>query len=324
MYLIIDRKVIVALSNGVTLERDNCSDEVLEQVKTASEEQLIDLLLPERKVVVQEREKLQATLHKLQNSCYLTVENNTIYWKRVSPLSVPLDLALDIYKAEGEQDFNKVNSYRNFWTLMSLNTDSTCRENLYWFLQLHGLVISKSGFFLAYRNVDTTKEEGVYTDHHSHTFRIKIGEMVTMPKHLVDSDSNVECSRGLHCASQNWLSKNYFGNVGLACLVNPADVMAVPHRSQYGKLRTCAYLPIATIEFDSEGKVIPLDVETGFDCSYITKVIYEGVMGTELDSPYRIKIPKLPELDKASVEDRLLQIAKECIEERNKFLEKKQ
>lgn len=100
--------------------------------------------------------------------------------------------------------------------------------------------------------------------------------------------------------------------------------MAVPHRSQYGKLRTCAYLPIATIEFDSEGKVIPLDVETGFDCSYITKVIYEGVMGTELDSPYRIKIPKLPELDKASVEDRLLQIAKECIEERNKFLEKKQ
>lgn len=200
MYLIIDRKVIVALSNGVTLERDNCSDEVLEQVKTASEEQLIDLLLPERKVVVQEREKLQATLHKLQNSCYLTVENNTIYWKRVSPLSVPLDLALDIYKAEEEQDFNKVNSYRNFWTLMSLNTDSTCRENLYWFLQLHGLVISKSGFFLAYRNVDTTKEEGVYTDHHSHTFRIKIGEMVTMPKHLVDSDSNVECSCGLRCS----------------------------------------------------------------------------------------------------------------------------
>ncbi len=111
---------------------------------------------------------------------------------------------------------------------MSLNPSEECRKNLYWFLQLHGLKLAKCGFFVAYRNVDTTKEKGVYTDHHSHSTRIKIGEMVTLPREKCDCDSNNECSKGLHCASVKWLKKSYFGNVGLACLVNPADVVAVP------------------------------------------------------------------------------------------------
>ena len=46
------------------------------------------------------------------------------------------------------------------------------------------------------------------------------------------------------------------------------------HIDNYGKLRTCAYLPIKVINYDRNDDVIPLDVEDGFDCSYVTKVIY--------------------------------------------------
>ena len=176
------------------------------------------------------------------------------------------------------------------------------------------MTIAKCGFFVGYRNVDTTDEEGVYTDHHSHTFKIKIGEMVTMNEKDIDCDSSVECSRGLHLASKVWLKKNYYGSVGLACLCNPADVRAVPHRSEYGKLRCRAYLPIEKINYKN-GSVIPLDVEDGFDCSYVTKVIYEGITGTE-DSPYKIIIPKVSGIDKESIQDKLLDIAMKCVVDR--------
>ena len=177
------------------------------------------------------------------------------------------------------------------------------------------MTIAKCGFFVGYRNVDTTDEEGVYTDHHSHTFKIKIGEMATMPREKCDCDSNVSCSRGLHIGGKGWLKRNYYGNTGLACLINPADVVAVPHIDDYGKLRTCAYLPIEVIEYDKNADVISLDVEDGFDCSYVTKVIYEGITGTE-DSPYKIIIPKVSGIDKESIQDKLLDIAMKCVVDR--------
>ena len=177
------------------------------------------------------------------------------------------------------------------------------------------MTIAKCGFFVGYRNVDTTNEEGVYTDHHSHTFRIRIGEMVTMPREKCDCDSNVSCSKGLHIGGKGWLKRNYYGNTGLACLIDPSQVVAVPHVENYGKLRTCAYLPIKVIKYNEHNDVIPLDVEDGFDCSYVTKVIYEGITNTE-NSPYEIKIPEVNGINKESIQDKLLDIAMKCVVDR--------
>lgn len=84
----------------------------------------------------------------------------------------------------------------------------------------------------------------------------------------------------------------------------------------YGKLRTCAYLPIAKAEFDENDDVIPFDASDGFDCSYVTKVIYEGLMGTEEDSSYKINIPELPGINKENISNKLLDIAMKCIIDR--------
>ena len=67
------------------------------------------------------------------------------------------------------------------------------------------------------------------------------------------------------------------------------------------------------IHYDENDDVIPLNVEDGFDCSYVTKVIYEGTMGTEEDSTYRINIPEIPGITVESIQDKLLDIAKESI-----------
>ena len=310
----INNKVIVILNNGCKFEKEDITDEEFEIICNSSDEELIKMFNPQYKKDLEEAESVKKVINSVETSNLLIKKGDSIYFKEVSELSLPKELVEAIITAENNNDELKLEAYKNFWTLMSLNPNEECRKNLFWFLNLHGMTIAKCGFFVGYRNVDTTYEEGVYTDHHSHTFKIKIGEMVTMNEKDIDCDSSVECSRGLHLASKVWLKKNYYGSVGLACLCNPADVRAVPHRSEYGKLRCRAYLPIEKINYDENEDVIPLDVEDGFDCSYVTKVIYEGITGTE-KSPYtyKINIPNITGINRESIQDSLLDIAMKCV-----------
>ena len=323
----INNKVIIILNNGSRFEKENITDEEFNNICNASDEEIMIMFTPNYNEIIEEIKDTKQIISNVEGSKLLIKKGDSIYFNGVSELSLPKELVKAILEAENNNNELKLEAYRNFWTLMSLNPSEECRKNLFWFLNIHGMTIAKCGFFVGYRNVDTTDEEGVYTDHHSHTFKIKIGEMVTMDEKDIDCDSSVECSQGLHLASKVWLKKNYYGSVGLACLCNPADTRAVPHNSEYGKLRCRAYLPIKKIEYDYSDSVIPLDVEDGFDCSYVTKVIYEGIMGTE-ESPYKIEIPNIKGINKESIQDSLLDIAMKCvvdkvIEEESKESKKK-
>lgn len=309
----IDNKVTVFLENGEVIEKEVTEDEFKKVVEAQTDEEVLKLLCPEYQKSIESHNNALTLIEKIQKSKLLSMRGDVVYWEEVSCLSVPEELAKAIIKAEEEHNELKISTYRNFWTLMSLNPDERCRKNLFWFLQKYGMTISRCGFFVGYRNVDKTEEENVFTDHHSHTFKIRIGEMVTMDRNKCDTVQENTCSSGLHIGGKGWLKKNYYGDTGLACLINPADVVAVPPYDNYGKLRTCAYLPMDIIHYDETSNVIPLDVEDGFDCSYVTKVIYEGTMGTKEDSTYKINIPEIPGITVESIQDKLLEIAKECI-----------
>ena len=309
----IDNKVTIFLENGEVVEKEVTEDEFKKVVEAQTDEEVLKLLCPEYQKSIESHNNALTLIEKIQKSKLLSMRGDVVYWEEVSCLSVPEELAKAIIKAEEEHNELKISTYRNFWTLMSLNPDERCRKNLFWFLQKYGMTISRCGFFVGYRNVDKTEEENVFTDHHSHTFKIRIGEMVTMDRDKCDTVQENTCSTGLHIGGRGWLKKNYYGDTGLACLINPADVVAVPPYDNYGKLRTCAYLPMDIIHYDETSNVIPLDVEDGFDCSYVTKVIYEGTMGTKEDSTYKINIPEIPGITVESIQDKLLEIAKECI-----------
>lgn len=315
----VNSKIIVILENGVILEKDNIDEVFLKELeKCETTEDYYSLINPEYKEKKLKRDTMLDLTERVKNSKLLTLKGMGIYYSEISNLSVPMDLAVKILDAEDAKDEILLETYKNFWTLLSLNTDEECRTNLFWFLSKWGLRISRSGFFVAYRNVDIKEKkepyiESIFTDHHTHTFDIKIGKMVTMPREDCDSNSNVSCSRGLHCANAGWLEKNYFGNQGLVVLVNPAEVCAVPPIENYGKLRCCAYLPIALAEFGKDNHIIPYKCKDGFECYYVNKVIYEGLMGTEKDTKYKINIPEIPGITKESIADKLLEIAKQNI-----------
>lgn len=313
----IDSKVIVMFEDGSYCERNDVSKEEFETiVKAESDEEVFAIMCPEHSKVVQEYLDVKGIFDRIEKSNLLTLEGEMVYWKEVSELSMPTELVKAVLDAEEQGDEVRVDTYRNFWTLMGLNPDEKCRKNLFWFLERNGLIISRCGFFVAYRNVVPTKDADVYTDAHSGTTRIEIGKVVTMPREKCNSDSDVTCSRGLHLGARTWLKQNYFGSQGLVCLCNPADVVAVPKLDYYGKLRTCAYLPIEKAQFDNNGDVIAFEAHDGFDCGYVTQVIYEGLMGTETDSPYKIVIPEVPGINKEVISDKLLDIAKKCITDR--------
>jgi hypothetical protein len=359
-----------------TISITTCTDDIFEQVNVnkANVEMIKSILLPNYSIKVAEYQSKKEMLDGFMNSKYLSIKGSSIYIKDVSELTVPEDFAVTFYDAEKAGNDELVQSYINFWTLVSLNPDSRVRTNMFWFLNKYGMTISKSGFFVAYRNV-VLKSEGseissrfakaitkaytkikfkkrknpskyvmcitddgkyytgkakdtsgstlgnlqdlynelskttapVYTDSYSHTFTIKVGVPVTMDRSLCDSNQENTCSKGLHVAGKTWLQASYFGNIGLKVLVNPADVVAVPGADNYGKMRTCAYYPIAILDRDDNGDIIDDNDIDGFEDDF-ANIIYSGEINNEDHGNYSLNIPDCVEINRSTILDRLKDI----------------
>jgi len=368
--------VTVVLNNGEIISSSECTDEMFLNIynNQTDEDYVKSILIPEfknKQTIVAEKKNL---MEDLEYSQYLTAKGSSVYLLDISELSVPEDLVEAILLAEKEEDEELIQSYLNFWTLVSLNPDSRCRQNLFWFLNKYGMTISRSGLFVAYRNVKIKKAgvsidpklanfvsseyarikfiskkspkdylvlktvdgyvltktscnntignlsdlykqlsdvevSTVYTDGYTGKFEIKLGEIVSMPREKCDSVQENSCSRGLHVAGKTWLKENYFGEVGLMVLVNPADVVAVPPIDDYGKMRTCAYYPVSIVEFDRNGDIIDTEIEDGFEDDFIDKICYSGLINNNDINPYFVTIPDIPELDKSKINNRLLEMA---------------
>ena len=327
------QSLTVTLSGGRIIQTNECTDELYQQVKALyeadNEFEMINLLIPEKQEESIYNTRLIKFWENTEDSSEITSDGISVYWKSVSPLSMPMSFAEKVMKAERNKDTAELEAYRNFWTLLSLNQDASVRENLFKFLEKWGMCITKSGLVVGYRNADVYRvsdnptEGTIYTDHHSGTTRIMIGRMVTLDRSKCDCDSSVECSRGLHLGGTSWLEQHYFGNVGLVCLVNPVDIVAVPWQTaEYGKLRCCAYLPIAEAQYDETGHIIPFRTDSGFEEPFVPTILYDGVMATEDEATYKIPIPREMDIEDAtsqkSVSDKILSIARQYMQEYRK------
>lgn len=152
----------VVFNDGTTFVEQNCRDDLYEQLLSLQndEDAVKELLLPnffnKKKEAIELDNK--ADLY-CKDSQYLERKGNIIVWTEVSEIPLPFDLAEKIYNAEQNQDYNLLESYKNFWILTCLNPDSRVRNNLFWFLNKYGMTISKSGLFVAYRNVEKLQQQ---------------------------------------------------------------------------------------------------------------------------------------------------------------------
>ncbi len=139
-----------------------------------------------------------------------------------------------------------------------------------------------------YNEIVNGDSSPIYTDHHSHTTEIRLGQPVRIPREECDAEQEHSCSRGLHVGAKGWLKQSYYGVVGLQVLVNPANVVAVPTIDDYGKMRTCEYFPTAIIDFDENGDIIENSYSLHDDIAYLKKLKYEGTINNKDIDGYEI------------------------------------
>lgn len=149
----------------------------------------------------------------------------------------------------------------------------------------------------AYDEIINEESSPIYTDHHTHTMEIRLGHPVSMPREQCDADQSHTCSSGLHLGSKGWLKQNYYGSVGLMCLVNPAHVVAVPGEDFYGKMRTCEYYPVAVIDFDEYGDVIEPEHNLYSDVAYLKEIKQSGDINNHDVDCYEIAVSDLTRED---------------------------
>lgn len=99
-----------------------------------------------------------------------------------------------------------------------------------------------------YNNLPKFKEN-IFTDSHTKSKIIKIGEVYKEDEDKVDLDNTKDCSSGLHSGSLSFGSFNAFGDTGVICLVNPMKIRSVPV-SDCSKMRSSELFPVAIVDFD--------------------------------------------------------------------------
>lgn len=271
----VNQRAIVIMPDGSVLEKTVTQEEyqmeVVSMALAGDTSGLTEFFIPGIRKKMKEVEAFNA----IKEVPIFKDYGNYITIPSISNLSVPQNLAQKIATSYKEGEKEKLEAYLNFWRLASCNPTPAVRENLFWFLQHHHMIISRSGMFLAFRNV-AVRDDGSFTDAHTMSMDIRIGVPVTMPREKCDHNQDNTCSRGLHCAAASFM-KGHFGDQSMSVLVNPADVIAIPPLDDYQKLRTCAYFPYELLERDEDDHPVFPEYEDGFEDPISQDIIQEVI-----------------------------------------------
>lgn len=170
-------------------------------------------------------------------------------------------------------------------------------------------------------NVEVQEEENgfanvpVFTDMHTRTMRIILGQPVRQERKTCDADPRNDCSNGLHVGATKYVERFGGGSSKvLVCYVNPANVVAVP-QYDHSKMRVCEYFPFALATY--EDRKIDVIEQAYFEsdyCEYEVEELEKQVMAIQADEvPYQTAMRAeedmrpLSELQKI-IESRLLDI----------------
>lgn len=157
-------------------------------------------------------------------------------------------------KGDGEYQVTKI-EFALAWELID-GEDVKVFGNLG---ELHDVI---NNHVLATKNKPT-----MYTDMHTKKMKIELGKPVYMDRRECDSDPEIDCSSGLHVGATKYVE--WFAGDGskvLVCLVNPANVVAVP-KYDHSKMRVSEYFPFALAEYD-DGQIDIIE-EPYFENDYL-------------------------------------------------------
>ena len=128
----------------------------------------------------------------------------------------------------------------NFWDRLKTNPEPSSVNQLYSFLMANDIPITPDGYIMAYKSV-MKKHDGIMYDHHSGTVKYYLHKTVSMKRDEVVCTPEHACGPGLHVGSYSY-AKSFMdttNSVLLEVLVDPKNVVSVPHDCNQQKCRTC-------------------------------------------------------------------------------------
>lgn len=170
-----------------------------------------------------------------------------------------------------------VDSLVKFLEKAAMNRSQESLNQLYDFIDRHGLTLTPEGNVIAYKGVmlendDPSKPVSIHagpgivdgvTYEHAHLPNHK-GARVSIPRSYVDTNQNVGCSRGLHVGTYDYAS-GFAQGMLLTCEFDPADAMSVPHDCSYQKIRVQSYNVLDVTEKKWEGPLYGDDAQDSWD-----------------------------------------------------------
>jgi len=163
-------------------------------------------------------------------------ENGTLFYGSFTLPQTLADYVLPILKGKGD-----VEPITLFIDNLLQNPISSVVNELMLFLDKSQMPITPDGHFLAYKKV-----RGDYMDVYTGTLSNKVGEIVSIPAGVCDTNRHNTCSVGLHFCSKTYL--NYYpGDRIMVVKVNPSQVVAIPSDYNEAKGRAWSYEVVAEL-----------------------------------------------------------------------------
>lgn len=168
-----------------------------------------------------------------------------------------------IIKIMNEGDEDAWRAYVAFMEKLHTNPSDTSREHLFHFIDANGLQVTPEGDIVLYKG---TKEDGKSThagygivdgvEFKNAYLQNALGSVVEIPRSMVDVNRYEECSTGLHVGAFEYVTGKHAGTWPRmwTVLVNPRDVVAVPHDFKSSKIRVVRYKIVGELGHTRDAK----------------------------------------------------------------------
>lgn len=173
----------------------------------------------------------------------ISVRDGELYYGEMRLRSTLVTRILDMM-AQGDEGFK---SLVNFLERLLKNPSKSSVEQLWGFISHLDVDIDADGYIIGWKKV-RAKKDGLFD---SRTGKVPndIGNIVEMPRHMVDDNRDVTCSQGLHVGAWDYVT-SFSGDTILKVKVDPADVVAVPTDYNDMKMRAAKYTVVAVVDKD--------------------------------------------------------------------------
>ncbi|XAO54298.1 putative rIIB lysis inhibitor [Yersinia phage vB_YenM_P778] len=140
----------------------------------------------------------------------------------------------------------------NFFTLLLQNPSVDSVEQTWGFISHLDVDIDTEGYIIGWKKVTSTKDG--LRDSHTGKVPNDFGNIVEMPRFMVNSNRNQTCSQGLHVGAWNYV-KGFSGDTIIKVRVHPADVVSVPTDYNDMKMRAAKYEVVGVVDGNKSPKV---------------------------------------------------------------------